>query len=175
MRHNLYWLLDNATWLTFTSNRMRSKISVISDCTGRSSVIYNSTDIRFFNPDATPGQYRGPNQSSLIRIGGAGRLSYKKGADVLYQTFLGLKKLWPNVALHWIGNKDERKKNHGRFMDALNALEDSGDLTFTGPVAHEDILAHMKVLDIFVLSSIDEGCPNSMLEAMLTHTWVWDT
>lgn len=162
------WLLQNASWITFPSQTMRCQMRPIVDFPERSSVIYNSTDLRFFV--ASSGVQNDSDHSRLGKtIGGMGRLSYKKGVSILLHAYRQLRLQWPQLSLLWIGERDPTLEEQGQGANEISSLEKSGEVTITGSVPHADVLRRLMDLDVFVLCSIDEGCPNSLLEAMLAR------
>ena len=160
--HCVGWILKNATWLTFVSVALRYKAMSIVDCVHKTSVIHNSTDLSFFNPPLPAGI----SDRSDFLIGGAGVFGLKKGADILCLAF---KKLaaQTGIRLHWIGELARKTAIHGRFTESFNQFLQSEQLTITGRVPHEDMLLHLQQLDVFIIASGDEGCPNTLLEEML--------
>jgi glycosyltransferase involved in cell wall biosynthesis len=93
-------------------------------------------------------------------IGTVGRLSAEKGFDLLIQAVAGIVKDGLDVELRVVGEGDEKA--------ALQALADRlgiGDrVLLLGYRA--DTRSVYEALDLFVLSSLREGLPNGLLEAM---------
>ena len=98
-------------------------------------------------------------------IGGAGTLNEKKGQEVLTLAFKEVKKQKPNAQLLWIGTWDPDREL--RFRDELAEMVKAGDVIITGHIPHEQMLEYLSLLDVFVLASPDEGCPNVLLESLL--------
>lgn len=94
-------------------------------------------------------------------IGAVGRLSPEKGYDLLLQAFARLK--WENdnrLILMLVGDGPERKK-----LQALGKkLNVTDRLFFLG--AQEDVPALLSLMEVFALSSLSEGVPMALLEAM---------
>jgi len=93
-----------------------------------------------------------------------GRLSPVKGHDVLLGALRRLRLEGRNVRLRLVGDGPER----GR-LEALAAHVGLGDLvSFEGNVNRDDILAHYARADVFALSSLTEGVPVVLMEALAT-------
>ena len=95
-----------------------------------------------------------------------GSLNYEKGLDYLVEAFGILRKERPESVLYMIG--DSTLAAHGDYGERLakdierRGLKDS--IVFTGWRA--DAQAILALMDIFVLPSLGEGVPKSVMEAM---------
>jgi len=124
-------------------------------------VLHNGVDTERFKPGTN---YRDIRRQFAISkddvvIGFVGRLVINKGLNYLIEAVALLKKSF-NVKLLIVGDgslMEELKK-----MAKNKGLEES--VIFTG--MRRDITDILSSIDIFVLSSIKEGFPNSLLEAM---------
>lgn len=94
-------------------------------------------------------------------IGAAGRLAHQKGFDFLIRTFAEVRGHRPDARLVIVGEGSERP--------ALEALVH--ELGLVGAVLLpgfcEDMAGFFEALDLFVLSSREEGLANVLLEAMM--------
>ena len=79
-----------------------------------------------------------------------GRICYQKNPI----TFNAIAELLPNLKFVWIGD--------GEMRDTLN----SSNITITGWLPREEAVKHLEAADIFLLPSLWEGLPISLLEAM---------
>lgn len=160
------WSLERADFITFVSHAMQATANQIAPCLHKSVVILNSTDKGFFEtlPNVSP-IFEKDEQTFLI--GGAGILGRKKGIDILTKVMQMLVTHKQPVKMLWIGEL-EAMRDECRFFDEFEALRISGHIQLTGIVAHQRILDYLRLLDVYVLASIDEGCPNALLEAMLS-------
>jgi glycosyltransferase involved in cell wall biosynthesis len=95
-----------------------------------------------------------------IAIGAVGRLSAEKGFDLLIEAVGRLVRAGCDVGLAIVGDGDEEPR-----LRAMIAERNLGDrvqlLGFRG-----DVAAIYQALDVFALSSLREGLPNVLLEAM---------
>lgn len=96
-----------------------------------------------------------------VVIGTVGRLSKEKNQDMLIRAFhQTCSASWLSLKLVIVGDGPEREK-----LQALVAqLNLTGKVIFTGVIKEMPVVYQM--LDIFVLSSLTEGVPLTVLEAM---------
>ena len=93
-------------------------------------------------------------------IGAAGRLARQKGFDFLLRTFAEVRGRIPDARLVIAGEGSER-----RSLEALTEeLGFADSVLFPGFC--EDMVSFFATLDLFVLSSREEGLANVLLEAM---------
>lgn len=165
----LVWQLEQANWLTFVSENLLHKANSIVACKERASVIYNATDIGYFA--GCTETYFSPwgAQETTFIIAGAGSLTLKKGAGLLACTMQLLMEKYPNLRLLWIGKRAAPDYPKDRFDSLLDELIAANYIHVTGWIPHSCMLRYLAAVDIFVLASPDEGCPNTVLEAMLAR------
>ena len=124
-------------------------------------VLHNGVDIERFKPGVNFRDMRKQFAISKddVVIGFVGRLVISKGLNYLIEAVALLKNSY-NVKLLIVGD--------GSLMEELKKIaKDKGleeSVIFTG--LRRDITDVLSSIDIFVLSSIKEGFPNSLLEAM---------
>ncbi len=128
----------------FNSLVFRNKISFIP----------HGVDIEFFKPMG-----KLPHQN--FNIGCIGNINANKNQMAIVKT---LKKLPENIILHLYGNEDEK------YIQVLNNYIKNNGLEnrvhFQGFIENKNIPNVLRGLDLFILSSIQEGLPVSILEAM---------
>jgi len=121
--------------------------------------IYNGVDADFFSPSNGVRKIRGeldiPPGAFLMGI--VGRLDPIKNHETLFRAFGTLRERLPDVHLLVIGDGPERKR--------LEALAGDG-VFFLGN--RLDVPEILRTLDVFVLSSRNEGISKTILEAMAT-------
>lgn len=93
-------------------------------------------------------------------IGAVGRLSPEKGFDLLIRSVKSLRDAGHAVGLHIIGEGDDRPR-----LEALRAELGAGD-SVSLPGWRPDVRGDFEAMDLFALSSLREGLPNVVLEAM---------
>lgn len=133
----------------------------------RITQIYNGVDTEKFYPsknkavDLLPKNFQG---SDLIIIGTVGRIQAVKDQATLLRTFAALLTKHPNLR----ANLRLVIVGDGPLLTDLRQLADNllvADLTwFAG--AQKNIPDWLRLMDIFVLPSLNEGISNTLLEAM---------
>ncbi|WP_310832543.1 GT4 family glycosyltransferase PelF [Paenibacillus pedocola] len=103
-----------------------------------------------------------PPEGGPLRIGAIVRLVPIKDIKTMIQSFALVKKDLPEAELHIMGPVEE-DENYVRECHELVEILELQDVIFTGQVNVRDYLGK---LDIIVLSSISEGMPLAVLEAM---------
>ena len=89
----------------------------------------------------------------------------EKDFDTLIRAIRLLKAACVPCHLHLAGNfPDETQKHH--FLRGLSEMGVSDIVTHHGELDQEGVIALLKKVDIGVLSSKSEGCPNSVMEYM---------
>lgn len=122
---------------------------------GRLSLVENGVDAAEFCPTGEARALR-----TLLRIGAAGRLSGEKGFDVLVDAFAALRGRGRAAELWIAGEGPER----GALEMQIRALGVGDAVRLLG---HQtEMQEFYRELDVFCLSSLREGLPNVVLEAM---------
>ena len=57
-----------------------------------------------------------------------------------------------------------------RFDTLVAKYHLSGKITITGRVPRQNALSYLRGMDVFAFTSLHDGCPNTVLEAMLAGT-----
>lgn len=123
---------------------------------GKATVILNGAHLeRFLNAPAHPG-----SALPRVRFGIAARLVPEKDHFTLLRAFADVAAKVPGAELQIAGDGPLRDRLVG-FMQELNL---ASRVTFLGALS--DTPLFMSQLDIFVLSSLNEGLPVAILEAM---------
>ena len=95
-----------------------------------------------------------------LLIGGVGRLSPEKGFDLLLRSVADLVGRGRDVRLVLVGDGDDRPRLEG----IAGELGIADRVRFAGWCG--DVRPYFEAMDIFALSSLREGLPNVLLEAM---------
>lgn len=122
----------------------------------KTAVILNGAHLeRFLDVTALPG-----SASPRIRFGIAARLVGEKDHFTLLRAFAQVVEAIPQAELQIAGDGFLRE----RLIRMTNELNLANHVTFLGPIPHA--AEFLGQLDIFVLSSLNEGLPLTILEAM---------
>ena len=115
--------------------------------------ILNGIDTEKFSPSTNHKIYK--KNSRVFKIGCAARLVREKSLDVLIEAIANI----PNVELIIAGDGPEKQN----LVDLVRELGLSAKVKFIG--YREDMVSFYRQLDLFVLTSSNEGLPLSILES----------
>lgn len=118
------------------------------------SVITNGIDCTQFSPDDSV-----PTSQQLLFVG---RLNHAKGLQFLIEAFNRLRAKWPGLQLKVIGEGSNRHKYENRCAN----LNITTDVSFLGEIPYEEMPKHYRQSQVFVLPSLNEGLPRTVLEAL---------
>ncbi len=156
---SLKWALENATQFTAVSQEGLQKARILSACSNKGSVILNS--IR-------PEDYsEGTQELNVPRpvIGSLAVFKNKKGIEVLLCAFSMLLQYYPSAHLLLAGFIIPKEQNS--FETLVTKYNLSDRITLTGHIPRQEALRYIRAMDIFAFTSLHDGCPNTVLEAML--------
>ncbi len=160
----LTWVLDNSDWVTFVSRDLKHRAEVlVPSVAAKSSAFWNSIVPIDFS-QITVGLPGRP--MSGIVVGASGRLRDKKGIEFLLDACAQLQAEM-DLTLLLIGDFVEKERAYWEQEVATCGLGDR--LHITGILSRQQALSYLPVLDIFVIPSINDGCPNALLEAMMAE------
>jgi len=127
--------------------------------------IPTGVDIQRFQPGPTNVEFKRALriQAGQSVVGTVSFLRPEKGMDVLIDAMWLLKKEFPQVCCLIVGAGQERQK----LLEQIRRQQLEGTVVFTG--FREDIPELLKVMDVFVLPSLEEGLPQSLLQALATE------
>ncbi|MBH07424.1 MAG: glycosyl transferase family 1 [Phycisphaeraceae bacterium] len=133
----------------------------------RLSLVFNAIDESRFKRHHPPDQARLRLQYQVppgrVVMGAVGRLSTEKGFCLLIRAVHALVERGLDLELWIAGEGDQR----GDLEDMVERYDLAGRVRLLGFV--EDTISLYHALDLFVLSSLREGLPNVVLEAMSMH------
>lgn len=158
---HITWALSNADMLTFVSAELLNLAELlVGGIKKKSKIIWNSVSPVEFD------KIRIPDQFTAIQgpvIGALGQFRQKKGIEFLIEACEKLS--IQNFTLFLIGDFKDVEKEF--WQREINASSIKDQIILTGLLPHEQALACLKKVDVFVLPSVNEGCPNALLEAMM--------
>lgn len=156
------WTLENSNWVTFVSQELqRRAIALVPTVQLKSSAFWNSIVPIDFEHLPKPALI--DNLSGVI-IGSTGRFRDKKGIEYLLDACADLSAEL-DLTLLLVGDFVEKERAYWNQEIHQSGLDNR--LCITGITSRNDALAYLPHLDIFVIPSLHDGCPNAMLEAML--------
>jgi len=156
-------VLKNADLVISLTNDMAKEVKKIYN--REIKVIPNGIDLERFgnlSKDKTRQklQIRG-KEKIIIFIGG---LKPVKGIQYLIMAMDIIRRKEPKAKLILVGGGEE-KENLEKLVKKLNL---KNNVNFVGKVPNEKVPEYLIASDIFVLSSLSEGFPNTVLEAMVS-------
>ena len=122
---------------------------------GRIKVVKNAIDAEGF------GRRREEGGEGRIRVGTLGRLTYRKGTDLLVRVIPEICEQYPEV--EWVVGGDGKKGTLVRETVELHNLESR--VTFLGRVDQCDVKSILGEVDVFLNTSLTESFCLSVLEA----------
>ena len=156
-------------WLDRWSLRFVDRVVVVSESMlqikpirylERVSVIRNGIDVG----DRLPHRTKATGNGREMVIGAAGRLSPEKGFDSLVEALAIVRRAGVQARLIVVGEGAERQR-----LERL--IREKGLTEFVQlPGYRADVARFLLDIDVFVISSLSEGAPMSVLEAMRART-----
>lgn len=122
-----------------------------------SYIIPNGVDIKRFYPNQTLSEYR--DDKIILTVS---RLDNKKGIEYAIESMPNILKYYPNTTLQIIGDGDFRPE----LEKITKSLCLQKSVEFTGGIPNTDVPYYLQNADIFLLPSLFEGLPLTLLEAM---------
>lgn len=124
---------------------------------GRIAVVANGIDIRAFDPRTRKSAL--PESKDLV-IGAVSRLELQKGFEHLLNAFPTVRQSFPSARLLIVGEGPDR----GRIEELIKQRGLHNAVTLAGQ--QTDMPTVYASMDLFVLPSLNEGLPMTLLEAM---------
>jgi glycosyltransferase involved in cell wall biosynthesis len=158
-------LLEDAARLHLTSDEEAHQARAVAPRVPR-AVIPNGVRWDAYGAMPSPDEFRrrclAGSDAPLVMF--LGRLSHKKGLDVLVRAFAIACREVPDALLAIVGPDDERLEWPLRALAASEGVEDRTVLT--GLLTGEEKLAALAAADVWVLPSRGENFGNAVVEAM---------
>lgn len=158
----MVWTLEQSAWVTFVSRDLHQRGCLLApDICSKSSAFWNSIRPISFQQFPTPFSV---NQLRGTVIGSVGRFRDKKGLEFLLDACA---KLSPqlDLTLLLVGDFAERESAYWQQEIEQSGIRDR--IIITGMLERTQALAFLPHIDIFTVPSLHDGCPNTLLEAML--------
>ncbi|MBT2694467.1 glycosyltransferase [Bacillus sp. ISL-55] len=132
-------------------------------------VIYNPYDIDHIECLAQEEMENNIFRPECFNIVSAGRLADQKGYNHLIKAFSLVVQEIPKAHLFILGNGDKKET----LKKLLNELGLKNNVTLLGGKSNP--YKYMKKADLYVMSSLSEGFPNALVEAMAVQTPILST
>ncbi|MES1024330.1 glycosyltransferase [Gloeocapsa sp. BRSZ] len=159
----MVWVLENSSWVTFVSQDLYNRAKLFAPTiTVKSSVFWNSIEPIDFSQLLAPQLV---DKLQGITIGSVGRFRDKKGIEYLLDACVQLQEEI-EFTLLLVGDFAEKECEY--WQQEINNSGISEKIIITGIIERREALAYLPYIDIFAIPSLHDGCPNAMLEAMLS-------
>jgi glycosyltransferase involved in cell wall biosynthesis len=156
------WTLENSTWTTFVSQDLMNRARLfVPAITNKSSTFWNSIVPIEFDKLPTPKLL---DKLSGTVIASVGNFRDKKGIEYLLDACEKVP-IETEFTLLLIG--DFVAKEKGYWQQELSHSKITNRLVITGIINRTETLSYLPHVDIFAIPSLNDGCPNALLEAML--------
>ncbi len=158
------WTIKKADHIITPSERNRKILEkVLGAMSERVSVIPNGYDADVFFPmdkkEVRKKLGLNPEKKIIVSVG---NLIPVKGYDILIEAMAHVRKKTRDVQCVIVGDGGMRKT----LEEKIRKLSLKDDVILTGNIPHEEIPMWINASDIFVISSLDEGNPTVMFEAL---------
>jgi glycosyltransferase involved in cell wall biosynthesis len=159
----LEYTLRNADYVTCVARDLLDAAETVAPVKHKARVILNSLDLEPYSGETgLEGRLKG------AVIGTVGIIKYKKGLPYLFRAVQQLSR-HRELSLLVVGDFFNAREGE-LHRELLRRAGIENRTTITGMVARENVPAHLKLMDVFVLPSLfSEGCPSALLEAMLAR------
>ncbi|MBC2748652.1 MAG: glycosyltransferase family 4 protein [ANME-2 cluster archaeon] len=145
-------MADKIICYTETEKREMIELGIKSQ---KIAVIHNGIDTDLF----IPGEISTSDKKQLLWIG---RFANGKGVDYLIDAFKLLKSKHPNLSLTMVGRGPEKE----RIEKIISDLELDTSITMKDFIPNSDLVQLYHNSSVFLLPSLEEGVPRTILEAM---------
>jgi glycosyltransferase involved in cell wall biosynthesis len=149
--------LENADRVAALSRDLVEIADALTPIRDKSAIVYNSVDI----PER--GWKGNDDEMGTVRIGCAGIFKYAKGLPYLFKAVAALD-VGREVTLELRGAL--RSSEQAVFDHVIRQTGIKHRIRLLDPIPRDRISDWLRSLDIFVLPSVTEGCPNILMEAM---------
>ena len=165
---NLLYMKTIGKWTLKSADRVICYTEMEKDTLGnmlkidseKISVIPNGVDTDLFRPD--PNNNKRSNQSNAITILWVGRFVRGKGVEYIIHAAKILVKEVPNLKILLIGDGPSK----GKIKSLIEKSNLKKNVIIKENVPNENMPEVYQKADIFVLPSLNEGVPKTLLEAM---------
>lgn len=150
---------------TVVSEHMKKKLLELGCPAKKICTIHSGIDLEKFPPQPLP-----PVSQGAYRLLSVGRLTEKKGMDILIRSFIHVRKRYPETTLTIVGEGEEQR-NLRRLIRVYKLQK---YVMLKGALSHQEVQKELAECHLFVLAcktakdGNQEGIPNVLMEAMAT-------
>jgi len=158
IRNKIRKVLHKADAVVGVSHALIDRMIKLGAFPDRCHYIPNGVDLNAFRP---------VNRSSNVpqrRLLAVGNLKPEKGFSFLLEAIQILKSEYPDLRLSIVGSGPEES----RLRAKCSQLGIQKQIMFLGTIPHSEMPEYYRKADVFCLSSLREGCPNVIMEALAT-------
>jgi len=148
------WTFDMASKILCYTDSEKEQLESIGVSSNKIAVIHNGIDTDQFSPS--------DEDRSKFQILWVGRFVPGKGVEYLIDAFAKIKRNYYNIKLLMIGTGPLKND----VIKQIEALDLSGNVIIKDFVPNSEIPELYRNSDLFVLPSLEEGVPRTILEAM---------
>jgi glycosyltransferase involved in cell wall biosynthesis len=159
IRNKIRKVLHEADAIVGVSHALVDRMIKLGASPDRCYYIPNGVDLNAFHP--VNGSSSGYPARRLLAVG---NLKTEKGFDLLLEATKILTSEHPDLRLSIVGSGSEES----RLMARCGQLGIQDHVKFLGAIPHREMPEQYRGADIFCLSSLREGCPNVIMEALAT-------
>ncbi|MDY6900590.1 MAG: glycosyltransferase [Cyanobacteriota bacterium] len=158
------WTLENSSWTTFVSQDLMKRARLFApEVINKSTAFWNSIAPVNFESLPTPDLVKRFKGTVIATVG---NFRDKKGIEYLLDACKTFSSQLEYTLL-FVG--DFVAKELGYWQQELENCGLSEQILITGKISREEALAYLPHIDIFTIPSLNDGCPNALLEAMLAE------
>ncbi|MEB3342876.1 glycosyltransferase [Okeania sp.] len=159
----LCWTLEKASWLTFVSQDLCKRARMlVPNLEAKSSVFGNSIRPVDFDNFATPELVK--NCRGMV-VGSVGRFRNKKGLEYVLDACSQLTAENVELTLLLVGDFVTGEQEYWHTELQNSRINDR--IIVTGMLSRTEAIKYLPYMDVFMIPSLNDGCPNALLEAML--------
>jgi len=167
LRRQVVGAVSSATTVFSVSASLRQALVHAGADGRRIHVVGNGVDLDKFHPVSRAGARAAlglpPDAPVLVSVGG---LVERKGFHRVIELLPALRQRFPGLHYLVVGGASPEGDMSAALRAQVTGLQLDKAVTFTGPVAPQDLKQVLGAADVFVLATANEGWANVFLEAM---------
>lgn len=143
-------ILNNHSF--FVSDFLRKKALEFGFNNKKYSIIYNGVDSKIFFPKNNINE-----NNNFPVLGFSGHTIKVKRVEILPQVLFNVRKVFPNASLLLVGGENSSHDLTPFLREEIKSLGLEDCVILTGAVLPEEVPKYMRVMDVLLLPSINEG------------------